>query len=208
MLGAPPPRPSVPGASRQRGRCWHEGSATVPQLLRAVQAVIGRPRKGCLMPLRGAPWVRRWASPGCPPPGQAVGVRCPRVWGARVRARHCPYGLRALRVVARRRSGGRRSSWGGVSSHCCEGRLVSGTFPLPAACPWERVDRPRCTYSPGAGGVRVRTRHRPHSMGSRGPALSAVGLSGGVLRRMHRAVVKGVWCQGRSLSRPPVPGGR
>ena len=46
--------------------------------------------------------------------------------------RHCPFGVRALRCIARRGAGGRLP--GGGNSDRCEGRLVSGALPLPAAC--------------------------------------------------------------------------
>ena len=57
---------------------------------------------------------------------------------------HAPWGLRAAGVV-----GGRPR--GGVACHRCEGRLVSGAVPLPAARPVGRaamVPRPVC---PGCG---------------------------------------------------------
>ena len=43
-------------------------------LLRPVGVAGGRPRGGCLAPLRGASVVRRSPSPGCPSSGRAVGV--------------------------------------------------------------------------------------------------------------------------------------
>ena len=46
-------------------------------------------------------------------------------------ARRWPFGVRALRNIARR-GGGRMLPRGGTSQRC-EGRLVSGAFPLPAA---------------------------------------------------------------------------
>ena len=54
-----------------------------PGLL-AVGVVEGRPRGGCLPPLRGASEVRRSPFPDCPPTGRAVGVRYPRAVGAGV----------------------------------------------------------------------------------------------------------------------------
>ena len=54
-----------------------------PALL-AVGVAEGRPRGGCLPPLRGASEVRRCPSPDCPPTGRAVGVRHPRAVGAGV----------------------------------------------------------------------------------------------------------------------------
>ena len=56
-----------------------------PSWLGVVGVAAGRPRGGCLLPLRGAPGVMRSPSPDCPPTGRAVGVRHPRVVGAGVR---------------------------------------------------------------------------------------------------------------------------
>ena len=54
----------------------------------------------------------------------------------------------ACPVGAACRGGGGGPSPGGVACHCCEGRLVSGAVPPPAACPLERaagVPRPVCS---------------------------------------------------------------
>ena len=56
---------------------------SVPAWL-AVWVAEGRPRGGCLPPLRGASEVRRSPSPYCPPTGRAFGVRYPRAVGAGV----------------------------------------------------------------------------------------------------------------------------
>ena len=50
----------------------------------SVGVAEGRPRGGCLPPLRGASEFRRSPSPDCPPTGRAVGVRYPRAVGAGV----------------------------------------------------------------------------------------------------------------------------
>ena len=67
-----------------------------------------------------------------------------------VGAQHCPLGLRALwGLRAAGVVGGRPR--GGMACHCCEGRLVSGAVPPPAARPLGRaagVPRPVC---PGCG---------------------------------------------------------
>ena len=78
--------PCVPGAvgagvgtqhlPRSVRPCW-------PALL-AVGVAEGRPRGGCLPPLRGASEVRRFPSSDCPPTGLAVRVRYPRAVGAGV----------------------------------------------------------------------------------------------------------------------------
>ena len=73
-------------------------------------------------------------------------------------------GLRAAEVV-----GGRP---GGVALHCCEGGLVSGAVPLPAAGLWGRAARTCCPGEPGTGAV---------GMGDAAQALAARpqgGLSG------------------------------
>ena len=56
-----------------------------PTWLGVVGVAAGRPRGGCLLPLRGASGVMRSPSPNCPPTGRAVGVRNPRVVRAGVR---------------------------------------------------------------------------------------------------------------------------
>ena len=71
---------------------------------------------------------------------------------AGVRSQHCPPGWLFLRGAACRGGGGRLSR-GGVAFHCCEGRLVSGAVPLPAARLWGRAARTRCPCVPGTGGV-------------------------------------------------------
>ena len=140
-------------------------------------------------------------SPGCPPSGRGVRVRCPRAvragmraWGpGTVRLAHMPCrGLRTAGVV-----GGRP---GLVTSHRCEGRLVSGAVPLPAARPWGRAARPRCPCFSGAGGLGVGTQHRFHSVRSCELALRAVGVAGG--RPRGHALCR---CEGRlrSGARPP-----
>ena len=88
-------------------------------------------------------------SPNCPPSGRAVGVRHPLLLWARV----CGCGSPALSPrlacpvgAALRGGGGGRP--GGVARHRCEGRLVSGAVPPPAARPLGRVagvPRPVCS---------------------------------------------------------------
>ena len=85
MVRAPPrvlPRSLAPSGVLGGGRSG-PGSPLVGLGLSGVAA--GRPRGGCLLPLRGASGVMRSPSPDCPPTGRAVGVRDPRVVGARVR---------------------------------------------------------------------------------------------------------------------------
>ena len=66
-----------------------------------------------------------------------------------------------------------------MTSQRCQGRLVSGAFPLLAARPWGQAARPRCPCFPGAGGVGMGIQHRSHTVRSCEPALRAVGVAGG-----------------------------
>ena len=149
------PRPVCPGC----GRCGRGDQAPAPQRapLRASVARCGggggaSPGGGGLPPLCGASEVRRslprlpahWAGCWGPPP-TCCGRGC-----VGVGVQHCPLGLHALwglRAVGM--VGGRPR--GGVGCHHCEGHLVSGAVPPPAARPLElaaRVPRPVC---PGCG---------------------------------------------------------
>ena len=95
--------------------------------------------------------VRRSPSPNCPSTGWAVGVRHPHavgagvwVWGPNTVPFACPVGAAC-------QGGGGGPSPGVLGCHRCEGRLVSGAVPLPAARPLGRaagVLRPVC---PGCG---------------------------------------------------------
>ena len=68
---------------------------------------------------------------------------------------------------------------GGAASYGCEGSLVSGAVPPPAARPW--VGRPgfRDPCLRSAVRVGVGTQHQPHSVRSCEPLLCAVGVAGG-----------------------------
>ena len=101
----------------------------------------GRPGPVARVPRAWVVWVWRPCPPlaALPAPGlAAVGVRSP------------------LGVV-----GGRP---GGVAFHRCEGRLVSGAVPLPAARPLGWAARTRCPCVPGTGGVKdpAPAPHRAH----------------------------------------------
>ena len=99
VSGAVPPpaaRPLWPAAGVRRPVCpgcvrcglWEPAPAPQRAPLRpallAVGVVKGRPRGGCLPPLRGASEVRRSPSPDCPPTWRAVGVLYPRAVGTGV----------------------------------------------------------------------------------------------------------------------------
>ena len=71
---------------------------------------------------------------------------------------------------------------GGDAFHHCEGRLVLGAVPPPAARPLERVagvQRPVC---PRCGRRWRADPHQPHSVRPCGPALLAVGVAEGCPR--------------------------
>ena len=147
-------RPCFPGAGAVGVGTQHRPHSvrSCGPALRAVGVAGGRSRGGCLAPLSGASEVRRLSSPGCPPSGRAVRVCGPRAVSAGVRAwgpgtvplacMPCG-GLRAAGVV-----GGLP---GGVASHRCKGRLVSGAVPLLAARPWGRAARAPLPVFPGRG---------------------------------------------------------
>ena len=81
-----------------------------PTWLWVVGVAAGRPRVGCLLPLRGASGVMRSPSPDCPSTGRAVGVRDPRVVGAGVRV----WGPCSVPVGAARRGAGPWRSYAGA----------------------------------------------------------------------------------------------
>ena len=151
------PRPVCPGC----GRCGRVDPAPAPQRVRpcgpalpAVGVAEGRPRGGCLPPLRGAPGVRRCPSPGGPSSGAGSQGSATRVSRVRsMRACEPSTGPPACALAGRRCSlwGWQKGVPGGGAFHRCEGRLVSGAVPPPAARPLEqaaRVPRPLC---PGCG---------------------------------------------------------
>ena len=110
----------------------------------------------------------------------------------------CPVG------AASRRAGG-GPSLGGVACHCCEGRLVSGAVPPPAARPLEqaaRVSRPACSRCSRCG------RGDPAPAPQRAPLRASVARCGGGGRAspggVPSTIVRGVWCQALSLPRLPA----
>ena len=101
--------------------------------------------------------------------------------------------------------GWRKGVPGGGAFHCCEGRLVSGAVPPPAACLPERavrVPRPVC---PGCGRC---GRVDPAPAPQRAPLRAGVARCGGGGRAspggVPSTVVRGAWCQALSLPRPRV----
>ena len=110
----------------------------------------------------------------------------------------------ACPVGAACRGGGGGPSSGGVACHRCEGRLVSGAVPPPAACPLERaagVPRPVC---PGCGRC---GRGDPAPAPQRAPLRAGIARCGGggraSLGGVHSTILRGVW--GQTLSLPRLP---
>ena len=203
-------------------RAWRGAvrSRFPPTWLGAVGVAAARPRRGCLLLLRGASGVMRSPSPDCPPNGRAVGVRDPRVVGAGVRvwgpcsvpSAGTPSGGCAPRggSVAFMCWG---AGWGGgacavppgcaaggVACHRCEGRLLSGAVPSPAAGPLERaarVLRPVCPECGRCG------RGDPAPAPQRAPLRAGVARCGGGGRaspgEVPSTIVRGVWGQALSL---------
>ena len=153
---------------------------------------------------------RLWS--GAPPPrtarplGGLLGSATHMLW-----ARVCGFGGPTLSprpacpVGAACREGGGRPSPGGVACHRCEGRLVSGAVPLPAArplVPAAGVLRPVC---PGCGRC---GRGDPAPAPQRAPLWPGVARCGGGGRaspgEVPSTIARGVWCQALSLPRPPV----
>ena len=173
------PRPVCPGC----GRCGRGDPAPAPQRapLRAGVARCGgggrSSRGGCLPPLSGASEVRRCPSPDCPPTGRAVGVYHPRAVGADVWV----WGPNTVPLACMPRGGWvPRGWWGavprGLACHRCEGRLVSGAVPPPAARPLEqaaRVPRPVCSGYSRCG------RGDPAPAPQRAPLQAGVACCGG-----------------------------
>ena len=103
------------------------------------------------------------------------------------------------------RGGGAGPSPGGVACHCCEGRLVSGAVPSPAACPLGRaagVLRPVCP------GCRWCGHGDPAPAPQRAPLRAGVARCRGGRRASPggppSAVVGGVWGQALPLPRLPA----
>ena len=142
-------------------------------------------------PLERAARVPRPVCPGCGPCGRGDPAPAPQ----RV----------PLRAGVARCGGGGRASPGGGAFHRCEGGLVSGAVPPPAARPLERaagVPRPVC---PGCGRC---GRGDPAPAPERAPLRAGVARCGGgggaSPGGVPSTILRGAWCQALSLSRPPV----
>ena len=167
----------------------------------------GVPGGGASAVVRGA-WCQALSLPRPPVlwSGQP-GFRDPCVPGAvdaGVWTQHRPHSVRpcgpallAVGVAEGRPRGG--------AFHRCEGRLVSGAVPPPAARPLERaarVPRPVCPACGRCGRV------DPAPAPQRAPLWAGVARCGGGGRAspggVPSTVVRGAWCQALSLPRPPV----
>ena len=204
------PRPACPG----RGRCGRVDPAPAPRRapLRADAARCGgggRASPGGVPStvVRGAwcqalslprPLVLRSVQPGfcdpCVPGAVDAGV-----WtqDRPHSVRPCGPALLAVGVAEGR-------PWGGAF-HRCEGRLVSGAVPPPAARPPERAARVLRPVCPGCGRCgRVDLAPAPQ----RAPLRAGVARCGGGGRASPGGVpstfVRGAWCQALSLPRPLV----
>ena len=193
--------PCVPGAVGAGVGTQHRPHSVRPcgPALLAVGVAEQGPRGGAFHRCQG-----RLRSGAPPPPtarplvgllGSATHVLGTRACGCGGQSRSpwpaCP-------VQAACRGGGGAPSPGGVACHRCEGRLVSGAVPPPAAHPLGRaagVPRPVC---PGCGRCGRGTQHRSHSVRPCRPALLAVGVAEG-----PSTVLRGV-C-GQALPLPELP---
>ena len=201
--------PCVPGAVGAGVGTQHRPHNVRPcgPALLAVGVAEGRPRGGCFPPLGGAPGARRCPSPGRPSSGagsqgsasRVSRVRSLLVWGSSTGPAACA--LAGRRCLLR---GWRKGVPGGGSFHRCEGCLVSGAVPLPAARPLERAARVPRPVCPGCG----RYGHvNPAPAPQRAPLRAGVARCGGGGRAspggaFHR-------CEGRLVSGAvPPPGAR
>ena len=155
---------------------FHSVRPCGPALL-AVGVAEGRPRGGCLPPLRGASEVRRSPSPSARLLGGLL-----RSATHVVSARACGCGGPTLSpwptrpVGAACRGGGGGLSLGGGACYRCEGRLVSGAVPPPTACPLgrvARVPRPVCSGCGWCG------RGDPAPVPQRAPLRAGIARQGG-----------------------------
>ena len=202
-------RPVCPGC----GRCGLGDPAPAPQRVPLRAGVARCGAGGRASPGGGAFHLceGRLRS-GSPPPPTARPLGGPLGSATHVlRARVCGCGGPTLSpwpecpVGAACCGGGGGPSPGGLACHCCEGRLVSGAVPPPAARPLghaARVPRPVC---PGCGRC---GRGDPAPAPRRAPLRAGVARRGGGGRAspggVPSAVVRGVWGQALPLPRLPA----
>ena len=203
------PRPVCPG----RGPCGRGYPAPAPQLAplqagvaRCVVVAEGRLRVDRLPPLCEGR-LRSGAVPPLTarPLGGLLRSATHVLW-----ARVCVCGGPTLSpspacpVGAACRGGGGERSPGGVACHRCEGRLVSGAVPPPAARPLERAARVLRPVCPGCGRC---GRGDPAPAPQRAPLRAGVARCGGGGRvspgGVPSTIVRGV--PGHALSLPRLP---
>ena len=221
-LSFPPSRPACP-ALRVAGRPvrvsltlapWYAipRGLCVPRARSSCPSGSPRVSLSCVCARAPAASVPPPLRSGAPPPptarplGGPLGSATHVLW-----ARVCGCGGPTLSpwpacpVGAACRGGGGGATPGGVACHHCEGRLVSGAVPPPAARPLgraARVPRPVC---PGCGQC---------GCGDPAPAPRRALLRAGVARRggggmaspggVLSAVVRGVWAQALPLPQLPA----
>ena len=200
--------PCVPGAVGAGVWTQHRPHSVRPcgPALLAVGVAEGRPRGGgAFHRCEG-----RLVSGAVPPPTARPPERAARVprpvcpgCGRCGRVDPAPAPQRApLRAGVARCGGGGRASPGGGAFHRCEGRLVSGAVPPPAARPLERAARVPRPVCPGCGRC---GRVDPAPAPQRAPLRAGVARCGGGGRAspggVPSTVVRGAWCQALSLPR-------
>ena len=204
------PRPVCPGC----GRCRRGDPAPSPRRapLRAGVARCGaggRASPGGLLStvVRGA-WCHALSLPQPPvlwsgQPGFRVPC-VPGAVGAGVGTKHRPHSVRP-RGPALLAVGVAEGRPRGAAFHHCEGRLVSGAVPPPAARPLERAARVPRPVCPGCGRC---GRGDRATAPQRAPLRAGVARCGGGGRAspggVLSTVVRGAWCQALSIPRPPV----
>ena len=179
--------------------------------LGVVGVAKGRPRGGCLLPLRGASGVMHSPSPDSPATGRAVGVRDPRVVGA---------GMRVLGPCsvpsAGTPCGGCAPRGGSVAFMCWGAGWGGGACTVPPGCaagggPVGRgVALPHSVPLPSLGRQQSGCHWRCAVHGGRGPpchsGLCSPGFSGydlcGVLARR-----RGLACSSRPTCEPAAGAG-
>ena len=200
--------PCVPGAVDAGVGTQHRPHSMRPcgLALLAVGVAEGYPRGGAFHHCEG-----RLRSGAVPPPtarplGGLLGSANHVLW-ARVCAcgSPTPSPRPACPVEAACRGGGGGPSPGGMACHRCEGRLVSGAVPPPAARPLERAARVPRPVCPGCGRCGC---WDPATAPQRAPLQAGVARCRGSGRaspgEVPSTIVRGVWGQALSLPRLPA----
>ena len=189
-----PLRVSGPGPLLRLACLGGGGPVRVPPYLAWGCCCQGRLRSGTPPPQTARPlgWLL----------GSATGVLWARVCGC---GGPTLFPWPACPVGAACRGGGGGPSPGGVACHRCEGRLVSGAVPPPAARPLGRAARVRRLVCPGCGRCGCGD---PAPAPRRAPWRAGVARRGGGGRAspggVPSAVVRGVWGQALPLPRLPA----